>query len=526
MTMNMMTVVIGGTVIVLVFALAYIAVSAYSHRKILSTNQAKLEEVEKSERKYRDLFENSLAGMMKFSLDTWEILQTNQALRTIFAVASQEELQRSISHLPEQALKTIKEALIHRGMIGEYEIHTQRKNGVAAWILLSARASKDEHTAQAVIIDITTRKLYEEKIREQSALLDQTQDAIMVTDREGIISYWNSGAELMYGWKRNDVLGGSLQTTLFDNSRMVEFQAVMEDIRHFGEWSGETRHVRKDGKEILVESRWQAGETASGNGFILVVNSDITEKRRMENQFLRAQKMESIAILTGGIAHDLQNILAPVQLSTHLLRPRLTDESSLSVLQAVEESVLSGLDLIKNIMTYGKGIIGDRIPLRVIDVLDQVITMLVGTVPDTIIITKANFLQDWLVSGDANQLKEVFLNLSHNARDAMPAGGILTIDAHDVTSDERLLDDYPDAEAGPYVVVSISDTGEGIPEENLDKIFEPFFTTKEQQGGTGLGLSIAHGIVKSHSGFITVDSKLTVGTTFRVYLPAVLEQKK
>ena len=526
MTPSITAVVIGGTVILLIFAVAYILHSTSSHKRILIANQLRLEEVQKSERRFRDLFDNSLAGMLRFTIEDWEILQSNSEIRKIFAAGSQEELQRCFLSLPEKDLYNIEQSLAQEGIIGEYEIRARRNDGNDIWILFSAKASKDDDTAQAVIIDITARKLFEAKITEQSTLLDQTQDAIMVTDPDGIFSYWNSGAELTYGWTKDDVIGQSLQHVLYGNSKISECQSVMEDIQLFGEWSGESRHLRKDGKEILVESRWKRGETASGTSFVLIVNSDITDKRKMESQFIRAQRMESIALLTGGIAHDLQNILAPVKLSTHLLRPKLSDKSSLSILHAVEESVDSGLDLVKNILTYGKGIVGENLPLKISDILRQVCTMLAGAIPDVITIKCTTDSQNWRVSGDANQLKEVFLNLCYNARDAMPSGGILIIAAQDMMSDERILDHYPDVELGPYVVVSISDTGQGIPEENLDKVFEPFFTTKEDEGGTGLGLSIAHGIIRSHSGYITVESKPMAGTTFRVYLPPLMELKK
>jgi len=273
-----------------------------------------------------------------------------------------------------------------------------------------------------------------------------------------------------------------------------------------------------------VESRWRTVEKpASGERFILIVNSDITEKKRLESQFIRAQKMESIALLTGGMAHDLQNILAPIAMSVDLLRRKVSGESGLAILKAVEESARSGLELVKNIMTYGRGISGERITLDVGQVLDQVLNMVEHGLSETIRVEQKLNGQAGYISGDINQLKQVFLNLCVNARDAMPAGGVLSIEVANVDSDESLLEYYPDADPGPYVVVSVTDTGRGIPEDDLDRIFEPFFTTRERGEGTGLGLSIAQGIVKSHKGFITVKSVLDQGTTFRVYLPALVD---
>jgi signal transduction histidine kinase len=263
-------------------------------------------------------------------------------------------------------------------------------------------------------------------------------------------------------------------------------------------------------------------ESASTNKkVILIVNSDITEKKRQEIQLLRAQRMESIALLTGGIAHDLQNVLAPVSMSVNLLREKLTDGPSMKVLDAVEESARSGLDLIRNIVTYGHGIPGEREAVELSDLLESILTIVRQSLPDTIRIEKLAEGRNYTVLGDGNQLKQVFLNIVVNARDAMPDGGILTIRIDKVEINENSLDRYPEAQTGKYYLVNIRDSGCGIPEDCIDRIFEPFFTTKTNGNGTGLGLSIALGIVKSHSGFITVHSILNQGTEFRIYLPAL-----
>ena len=346
----------------------------------------------------------------------------------------------------------------------------------------------------------------------------------MVIDYEGTIQFWNSGAELMYGWPRDEIDGRLIGDLLFTEAQREKYNAAMEDIRRFKEWNGEHHQVRKDGKEILVESRWRAIEKATtGKMQILIVNSDITEKKRLEAHYVRAQKMESIALLTGGMAHDLQNVLVPVAMSVPLLLAKVTDKSSQDILKAVEESANSGLELVKNILTYGRGIAGERVAVDLSRVIDQVLSVVnPGIIPGIIIERKLNGRLP-CVEGDLHQLKQVFLNLCINARDAMPSGGVLSISMGSVESDERLLDEHPYAEPGPYVVVTVSDTGVGIRDEDLDRIFEPFFTTKEHGYGTGLGLSIAQGIVKSHQGYITATSTVGKGTSFCVYLPALAE---
>ena len=523
-SVDILWVVLGGSVVFLTLAIGYVVLSVSSHRRIVQAQQAKLMELKTSEEKYRSLFDNSLAGIIKFSLDAWTIADSNEAIKMLFGCSSQAELEDCIVNLPTSSLEFIRQSLLKDGFIAEYEIRTTRRDGGELWVLFSAKTTDDDHLAQAVIVDITKRKQYEEKIREQSALLDQTQDAIMVVDDKGVVMFWNAGAELMYGWPRKEVLGCSIDRLLYSGSKLEEFREAMEDIRQFHEWNGEQHHRRNDAKEILVESRWRTVEKASGDKhLVLIVNSDITEKKRLESQFIRAQRMESIALLTGGMAHDLHNILAPVAMSIHLLRPRMSDESSLAILKAVEESAHSGLELVKNILTYGRGIAGDRVRLNVCQVLEQVLSIVEQGLPETIRIERRLDGEQLFVLGDMNQLKQVFLNLCVNARDAMPAGGMLSVGVAGVDSDENLLEYHPDADLGPYVVVSVTDSGKGIREEDLDRIFEPFFTTREQGDGTGLGLSIAQGIIKSHKGFITVKSVVGEGTTFRVYLPAFID---
>ncbi|MCX6134398.1 MAG: PAS domain S-box protein [Ignavibacteriales bacterium] len=522
--LDILWVIFGGSVLLLVFAVGYILVTVSSHQRVLQAQRARLEEVVKSEEKYRSLFDNALAGIMKFSPEAMTVSDSNEAIRSICGCSSQEELQSCIHHLPSESLQRIRESLAEHGFIRGLEIQTARMDGKELWVLFSAKVTKDDELAQAVVIDITQRKLFEEKNREQSELLDQTRDAIMVVDDSGAVTFWNAGAELTYGWPRDVVLGRTISDLLHGPSKKNQYLEAMEDIAAFGEWNGEQVHTRRDGKEILVESHWRTIERGPGRkNYILIVNLDITEKRRLEGQFLRTRKMESIALLTSGMAHDLQNILAPISISIPLLRKRLSDESGLAILQVVEESAHSGLDLVKNIMTYGRGISGERVVLNVDSILDQVLTMVKQSMPESVSIDKRVNSHPALVSGDQHQLKQVFLNLCVNARDAMPSGGKLVLEVFRAEADESLMEYHPDALPGPYVIVNVSDTGKGIPDEHLDRIFEPFFTTREQGEGTGLGLSIAHGIVQSHSGYITVKSIVGRGTTFCVYLPALTQ---
>ncbi len=510
-----------GSAVLAIFAIAFISVVLTSHRRVFDAQKAKIEEVTKSADRYKALFDHSLAGMMKFSIDSWQIREANEALLTMFGCSSEKECERRFSELPASLRSSISSALQKDGIISELEIQTKKTDGSEIWVLFSAKVIEGDNYAHGIVIDISRRKSFEARVKEQAALLNETQDAIVVTDENGGITFWNRGAEVTYGWTAGEVLGTSLQKLLYKEEKEEDYRLLLEDVLQFQEWSGEHRHRKKDGKEILVDSRWRVVQHKNnGRKTYLIVNTDITGKKRMEAQFIKAQKMESIALLTGGIAHDLQNILAPVAMSIGLLREELKDRTSLTVLRAVEESAESGLQLVRNILTYGKGIIGERVRLELCGLLSQVLEIVERGLPADITIDKEFKITNCTVMGDMSQLKQVFLNICVNARDAMPRGGVLGVAVDQSSFNQEDLESYPDAHVGRYAIICITDTGVGIPEDHLDRIFEPFFTTKEGGAGTGLGLSIVLGIVKSHDGFIIVDSVLDRGTTIKVYLPS------
>ncbi len=517
---NIIWVISLGTAVLVIFAIAYILVVLSSSRRVSETQKMRAEEVAKSADRYKALFEHSLAGMMKFSPDSWKVLEANASLLLIFGCRTVSDLEQCFAELSSPARQFIAHALAADGSITEYQVQAKASGGRDIWVLFSAKVVQGDDDVHAVIIDITKRKLSEAMVIEQAALLNEAQDAIIVLGDGELITFWNRGAELTYGWESREVAGRPLQQLLYGGDKKQDFLKIVETVDQFQKWSGECRHQRKDGKEILVDSRWRVIQNKNGSpAKLMIVNSDITAKKRLEAQFIKTQKMESIALLTGGIAHDLQNILAPVTMSIGLLRAELKDPTSLTVLRAVEESAQSGLQLVKNILTYGRGIVGERVSLDLSVVIQKVLEIFERSLPPSIVIDTEIFGTDWNVLGDMSQLKQVILNICINARDAMPDGGVLGIKLEDCFFENDDLDAYPEAHAGPYVVASISDSGVGISELDIERIFEPFFTTKEGGEGVGLGLSIVLGIVRSHGGFVTADSIVNRGTTFRVYLP-------
>jgi len=389
--------------------------------------------------------------------------------------------------------------------------------------------SKDEIDAPLLERSIryaVERKQAEQRIREQAQLLDTARDAILAYDLDGQIVYWNKGAERLTGWSEDDILGERAHECLYDPDQQDKLQQCHDTMMAEGEWTGELRMRTADGDECVVESRWTLVRDSSGAPKqVLVINTDITERKRLESQFLRSQRMESIGRLVGGIAHDLGNLLMPITLGVKVLRRRLdtSDEKTERTLSMIQKSAARGADMVEQVLAFARGVEGERVALDLGAVIEEVENITDETFPDDIAVEIRGPDDLRQVVGDATQIQQVLMNLSVNARDAMPEGGTLTIETANVTFSEADAHRNIEAEPGPYVRIEVRDTGTGMPDDVADKIFEPFFSTKEEGEGTGLGLSTAYSIVKSHDGFIDVESEEGRGTAFSVYLPAATE---
>ncbi|HAX76598.1 MAG TPA: hypothetical protein DCY88_12350 [Cyanobacteria bacterium UBA11372] len=372
-----------------------------------------------------------------------------------------------------------------------------------------------------VIIDISDRKLAEEKIRAQAALLDVATEAILVRDLDNQILYWNKGAERLYGFCAEEALWQKASELLYKEPSPQCAEALRTTIAN-GSWNGELHQVTKDGKAITVASCWTlVRDEQNQPKWLLTVNTDITDKKQLEQQLFRAQRLESIGTLAGGMAHDLNNILTPILMSAQLLAMQFSDQKTQQRLKLIESNAKRGAALIKQVLTFARGMEGKRYPVQIKDVLREIEQAIKCTFPKSIqIYTQTGNETLWTVLADNIQMHQVLMNLCINARDAMPNGGSLSIVAENRIIDESEAKRNIEAKAGAYVVVTVADTGVGIGAEIIDRIFDPFFTTKEVGSGTGLGLSTALGIVKNHGGWIAVSSKVGSGSEFKVFLPA------
>ena len=378
---------------------------------------------------------------------------------------------------------------------------------------------------EALELRITEARRAEKQIQEQAALLDKAQDAISVHGLDDRILFWNRSAERLYGWTAGEALGRRGGELLFRGPSQLE--AAVEAVAAKGEWAGELRQVTRAGKEIVVESRWSLVRDDAGSPKArLVVSTDVTEKKKLEAQFLRAQRLESLGTLAGGIAHDINNVLTPILMGVGLLKMGLAPDEQEAILNDLEASAQRGADMVKQILSFARGVEGQRVLLSLAPVIADLERMVTRTFPKSIAVTVDVPPGLWPVAGDATQLYQMLMNLCVNARDGMPAGGRLTLTASNLSQGPlSVVLPLPQTTegqgtSGPYVLLSVADTGTGIPADLLDKIFDPFFTTKEYGKGTGLGLATVLGILKGHGGFVQVSSTVGVGTRVDAYLPA------
>ncbi len=335
----------------------------------------------------------------------------------------------------------------------------------------------------------------------------------------------NEAATQTYGYTEEEMLGMTVRDLhCFEDLPLLQEQ-FSEPKARIPANGLVSRHRKKDGAIITVEISSRV-IMFDGREAKLALANDITEKKKLEAQFLRAQRIEGIGTLATGMAHDLNNILAPILISAGTLRWNLGKDEQEKAINRIEVSVKRGAAIIQQVLTFGRGLNGERVALSVGDVAEEVVRIASRTFPKNISVTAHVDTDLWTVMGDRTQIHQVLLNLCVNARDAMADGGKLSVRARNVTLTEARPALPAPARPGPYVLLQVSDTGCGISVEDRERIFDPFFTTKEVGKGTGLGLSTVLGIVKSHHGAIMVDSELHKGTTFRALLPALPEAVK
>lgn len=412
---------------------------------------------------------------------------------------------------------------ISSGKTWHGELISRRKNGQlyieeATIVPIRDRAGAVRNFV-SIRQDITGRKGAEQRIRQQAALLDQASEAIVVSDLTHRVTFWNRGAERLFGTTQAETIGKPILVafTLADTIGSADFQQAIATPQ---DWRGEIRTHDRAGEPLVIETSITLLLDDSGPPTgRLYVCADITNKKALEEQFLRVQRMENIGMLAAGVAHDLNNVLAPMRMVGPLLRDRLTEARDLRLLDTLENCAIRGAALVRQILGFAHGITGEPRTVQVKHLLRDVVDVITATFPKSIMLEEEIPSDLWPINGNPTQIHQVLLNLCVNARDAMPDGGTLRLRALNRELTQAQIQGIEGAQPGPWLVVEVEDTGTGIPPEVLARMWEPLYTTKAADKGTGLGLSTVRGIVVQHHGFVTVDTALGRGSTFRVHFP-------
>lgn len=470
----------------------------------------------------RALLDNSITGM--YVIQDYQFVYVNATICRILGYTAteltsrplvefiaedqrqkvQENVRQRLDGLAKKAHYTLK-MICNGGTITEVEVHGTRSD------------YNGKPSIFGILLDISKRKQAEERFSKMfrsspiGMCLSSAKDGFIIEVNEAFLSIVGESKENVIGQTLGDFeiriesqegaasMGGSCPNRLIKN--------ILTTIKRD---TGEILQV------LVSSERIDIGKEACAMTFF----NDITEIKKIEEQLLRNQRMESIGTLAGGIAHDLNNALAPILMSSQLLRMELTEPHHLQILGVLDSSAKRGADMVRQVLTFARGIEGKHGLVQVKHLLRDMVAMTRQTFPKSIEIREETGAELWAISGDATQLHQVLLNLCVNARDAMHNGGLLTITTTNVELDEKTASIHPEAKPGAYICISVADTGSGMPAHVQKRIFEPFFTTKEIGKGTGLGLSTVRSIVKNHNGFLTLESAENRGTNFRIYLPA------
>lgn len=489
------------------------------------------DELRASDERYRGLFEVTRDAIMTLEPPSWKFTSGNPAALKMFGAGSVEEF---LSYDPGDASPQLQpdgrrseekvQEMIDRAMrdgSAEFE-WTHRRIGDGEFptdVLLTRVKQGDRVVLHATVRDMTDRKRSEARFRR---LIDSNIQGVHFRKNNGAITEANDAFLNLVGYTHGDVHAGRLNWIDLTPPEYAELdQHCLDELATKGVCAPyEKIYEHKDGSRVpvLVGVAAFADNPDEGVCFVL----DLTERKKLEQQFLRAQRMESIGTLAGGIAHDLNNVLSPIMMSLEILKIKFADAESQELLAILQTSAQRGSDLVQQVLSFARGVEGRRMEVQVRHIILEVEMIANDTFLKHIRMLTIVPHDLWTVVGDPTQIHQVLLNLCVNARDAMPEGGTLTISAQNITLDAHYasMSIDPEAQPGPYLFLQVKDTGTGMTPGMIDKIFDPFFTTKELGKGTGLGLSTTLSIVKSHGGFIHVYSEMGKGTTFKVYLPA------
>ena len=407
----------------------------------------------------------------------------------------------------------------------ENEYRIMRPDGSIRWIWDRGYAIHDEQGGikrfVGIADDFTDKKKAEEQAAMMAAIIEYADDAIVSLTLNGIVIGWNQGAERLYGYSAEEMLGHRI-TRLHPPEKQEEYNQIMAKARKGERVAAfDTVRRRKDGTLIAVSLSASAIEVQPGHVTgTTKISHDISKMKRLEEQFRQAQKMEAVGTLAGGVAHDFNNLLTVINGYSEILIGRLRpDDPMRELLVEIHKAGEKAGTLTRQLLAFSRKQVLEPKVLDLNAVVADTESMLRRLIGEDIILTTVPGPALKPVKVDPGQIQQVLMNLAVNARDAMPQGGRLSVETRNVTLDEAYHRARPEVQPGAYSMLAVADTGTGMDEATKARIFEPFFTTKGLGKGTGLGLAVVHGVVKQSGGHIEVYSELSHGTAFKVYFP-------
>jgi PAS domain S-box-containing protein len=487
-----------------------------------------------SEALFRGAFEDTTVATVLLDLGH-RFVRVNAAFAGLFGYSAAEMVGLTMPDVTHPDDLAESYAMRERLLAGESSFvqhkRYRHRDGRTLWGVTNVSLVRDAEGRPLLYVgqvqDVTAQKLAEGELRASEerfrSLVESVRDhAIFMTDRDGVVVTWNAGAERLYGYPAAEAVG--LHLSLFHSPEEAAAGAPAARLARAAECGthhAESWRLRKNGTRFWAEVVTTAlGGPGTPRGFVVVAR-DMTERRKLEEQFRQAQKLEAVGRLAGGVAHDFNNLLTVINGYSDVLLASLPPGSPhREPLAAIHEAGGRAAALTSQLLAFSRKAIVEPQVLDLNAVIGQAARLLRRMVGEDVVLTTAPAAGLHPVKADPTQVEQVLMNLAVNARDAMPRGGRLTIETRNVTLRESDAAIYPDLPPGRYVQLAVSDTGCGMTDEVKTRIFEPFFTTKEPGKGTGLGLAMVYGAVKTHGGHVSVYSEVNVGTTFKILLPA------
>jgi len=492
-----------------------------------------------SEEKFRLTFESVPDAVTISRIEDGRYLSVNNGFCRITGYSKEEATGKTAFELGLYVNPADRERLLanlqDKGMVDGFEVQYRMKDERVLDTLLSGKIFRYEKKdcLVAVVKDVTQFKGTQEELRRSEKryrdLFNSVSDLIYTQDLEGHFLSANRAMTEIFGYEPEEFIGHKTTDFMKPELRPLFYTEYIEKIKKQGHNEGVTSYFARDGRKTYLEYRSRLIKPGTGEPYITGIGRDVTERilaekeiKKLNKQMLQAQKMEAVGTLAGGIAHDFNNLLQGILGFTQmLLMEKDGNDPDTAKLEQIEKAAHRASELTQQLLAFSRKVESNLRPVDLNQELEQVRNLLERTIPKMIAIEL--HLEDHLnvIRADPAQLEQVIMNFGVNARDAMPDSGKLVFETENVTLDEEYCKAHLGARPGRYVLLSISDTGQGMDKETLEHIFEPFFTTKGVGSGTGLGLAMVYGIIKSHGGYIMCYSEPGEGTTFKIYLPVM-----